>query len=125
MAVFAALGAGCASIDDLKDTMSRWFIVEKSLGGYEEDLPGAANRSPPEKVLGEEASKASKKKDKAPSKLHRPQTAELPKKPPISVSTEVLRPQQEADAQSAPSPAPPLRVWSPWPEAPASGTFSH
>jgi hypothetical protein len=34
--VSAGLGlAGCASIDELKDTMSRWFASDKFLGGHE------------------------------------------------------------------------------------------
>ena len=108
IAVFASLGfAGCASIDELKDTM-----------------PDATDRRPPEKILGEEASKASKKKDNAASKLQRPQTVELRKKPPVSASTEAVRPQQGADPQSATPEVAPLRLHTPWAEAPAPGTFA-
>jgi hypothetical protein len=107
IAVFASLGfAGCASIDELKDTM-----------------PDATDRRPPEKILGEQG-KASNKKDRLGSKLQGPQTVELLKKSPVSVSTEAVRPQQGADPQSATPEVAPLRLHTPWPEAPAPGTFA-
>jgi hypothetical protein len=127
IAVSAGLGlAGCASVDELKDTMSNWFSTRKSLGGGHEgmlpdEVPEASDRSPPGKVLGEEASKSSKNKDKA-AKSERPQTAERPKKPPVSVSADAVRPQR-ADAQSAAQTAP-SRLRTLWPEAPAPGSFS-
>src|SRR6516164_579327 len=78
IAVFASLGfAVCASIDELKDTM-----------------PDATDRRPPEKILGEEG-KASNKKDRLGSKLQGPQTVELLKKSPVSVSTEAVRPRNQ------------------------------
>ena len=126
VALFGGLGlAGCASVDELKDTMSGWFSTGKSLVGYEGVSPGdgpdTTRRSLPEKTLSEEASKASQKKDKPARKLQRPQTAERPKKPSVSVSAEAVKPQR-AEAQSAPSQTAPLRTL--WPEAPAPGTFS-
>jgi hypothetical protein len=129
IAMFASFGlAGCVSIDELKDTTSAWFATEKSQSGHEGKLSGGfpevADRRPPEKILGEEASKASKKKDTRGSKLQRPQTVELPKKPPVSPSSEAVRPHQGADAQSASPQAAPVRLQTPWPEAPASGTFA-
>jgi hypothetical protein len=128
MAVSASFGlAGCGSIDDLKATISRWFDIGKfprGRGGvFPDDLPDATPMIPPEKMLKEEASKASKKKNKPARKLQRPQTVELPKKPPISDSTEAVRP-QGAEAQSAPSQPAPLRLRTLWPEAPPPGTFS-
>jgi hypothetical protein len=128
IAVSASLGlAGCASFDELKDTMSGWFASGKLLGGHERDVsrdvPDATVSTPPGKMQSEEASKASKKKEKPAHKLQRKETVELPKKPPLSASAEAVRP-QGADAQSAPSQAAPSRLGTPWPEAPASGTFS-
>ena len=83
-------------------------------------LSDATPMIPPEKMLKEEASKASKKKDKIARKLQRPQTVQLPKKPPISDSTEAARP-QGTEAQSASSQPAPLRLRTLWPEAPAPG----
>lgn len=128
VALFGSFGlAGCASIDELKDTISGWFATGKSLGGHEGmlagDVPDVPHRTPPEKMLSEEASKASKKKDKPAGKLQRQQTVERPNKPPVSVSAEAVRP-QEADAQSAPSQAAPSRLRNLWPEAPPPETFS-
>jgi hypothetical protein len=126
-AVSASFGlAACSSIDDLKDTISRWFDIGKSPSGrgvFSDDLPDATPKNPPEKMLKEEASKASKKKDKLARKPQRPQTVELPKKPPISDSTEAARP-QGVEAPSTPSQPAPLRLRTLWPEAPAPGTFS-
>jgi hypothetical protein len=92
-------------------------------GVFPDALPDATPMIPSEKMLKEEPSKASKKKDKPARKLQRPQTVELPKKPPISESPETVRP-QGAEAQSAPSQPAPLRLRTLWPEAPAPGTFS-
>ena len=125
VAVFAGLGlAGCASVDELKDTVSDWLATGKSLDGREKMPPeDATQRNPPEKTLTEGASKASEKKDTPARKPQRQQTVEPPKKPPASVSAEAVRP-QGADAQSATSEAAPLRLRTLWPEAPAPGTFS-
>jgi hypothetical protein len=119
--------AGCASIEELKDTMSGWFATGNSLGGHEgvspDDVPDASHIAPPEKPPREEASKASKNKDKPARKLQRPQTAELPKQPPVSAPTEAVK-SQGANAQSASSQAAPSRLRNLWPEPPAPGTFS-
>jgi hypothetical protein len=124
MAMSASFGlAGCGSIDDLKDTVSRWFDIGKSPGGrglFADDLPDAPPMIAPEKTLKREASKASKKKDKP---THRPQTVALPKKPPISDSTDAVRP-QGTEAQSPSSQPEPSRLRTLWPEAPPAGTFS-
>jgi hypothetical protein len=77
----------------------------------------------PGKMLGGEASKGANKKDKTARKLQRQQTVERPDKPPVSVSTKAVRP-QEANAQSAPSEAAPSRLRNLWPEPSAPGTFS-
>jgi hypothetical protein len=110
---------GCGSIDDLKDTVYRSFDIGKVPGGRERLLPdGLPNATPmisPEKTLKENA-RASKKKDKRARKPRQPHTVELPKKPPIS--NEAVRPQGEARTGA------PLPLRTPWPEAPAPGTFS-
>jgi hypothetical protein len=76
VAVSATFGlAGCGSIDDLKDTLSRWFDIGKFPGGrggvFPDDLPDATPMMPPEKMLKEKASKASKKKDNPTRKPQR------------------------------------------------------
>jgi hypothetical protein len=72
-----------------------------------------------EKSLKNEASKASKKKDKVATKVHRPQTAE--QKLPTSRTIEAAKPQR-AELQSVPSqPSPALR--SLWPDAPPPVLF--
>jgi hypothetical protein len=74
------------------------------------------------KSLKNEASKASKKKDKlANNKVHRPKRAE--QKLPTTHTIEAAKPQR-AELQSVPSQpgASGLRTF--WPEAPPSGTFS-
>jgi hypothetical protein len=126
MAVFAGLGlAGCASVDELKNTMSGWFA--KFPGGHEgaypDEMPDAVPMIGPDKILKEEASKASKTTEKAARKLQRQQTVERPNKAPVSVSAKAVRP-QEANAQSAPSPTAPSRLRNLWPEPPAPGSFS-
>jgi hypothetical protein len=131
MAVSASLGlAGCGAIDDLKDAMSRWLDSGNFLGGRGPgDLQDAA-LIPAEKTPNEAASKAakkqakvSKKKNKPARKVQRPQTVDTPKKPPISNSTDAVRP-QGVEPQSAPSDRAPLQLRTPFPEAPASETFS-
>jgi hypothetical protein len=125
IAVFAGLGlAGCASVDELKNTVSGWFATGKSLDGREKMLAEQATQTnPPEKMLSEEASKPSKKKDKPAQKAQRQQTVELPNKPSASASAEAVKP-QGAEAQSATSQFAPLRLRTLWPEAPTPGTFS-
>jgi hypothetical protein len=128
MTVSASIGlAGCGAIDDLKDAISRWFDTASFPGGREvfpDDLPNATPMIPPEKIPKEEASKASKKKNKPARKLQRPQTVKLQKKPPTSDSTEAARPEETEGQSSAPSQPAPLRLRTPWPEAPAPGAFS-
>jgi hypothetical protein len=128
MVVSASLGlAGCASIDELKDTVSGWFASDKFLGRHEgvvpDEVPDATDRIPPQKMLSGDATKSSKKKDQPARRAQQPQSVELPNKPPISVPAEAVTP-QGAGAQSMPSQPAPLPLHSPWPEAPGSGTFS-
>jgi hypothetical protein len=67
------------------------------------DLPNATPMIPPDKIPKQDATKPSEKMPKAARKLQRPQTVELQKKPPISDSTEAVRP-EETEGQSAPPP---------------------
>lgn len=124
IAVSATFGlAGCDSIGDLKDTVYRSFDIGKVPGGrlFSDELPDATPMVPPEKKLKEDASKRSK--DKPARKPRQPHTVELPKKQPISDSTDAVR-LQGAETQTAPSRPAPLPLPTPWPEAPAPGTFS-
>src|SRR3954470_17300994 len=97
MTVSASFGlAGCAAIDELRDTILRWVESEKLPSGrgmFADDLPDATPVVPPEKPAKKEANKTSKKQDKSARKLQRPQSVALPpKKPPISDSPETARP---------------------------------
>ncbi len=126
MTVSASFGlAGCAAIDELKDTILRWVESEKlpdGRGVFPDDLPTATPVIPPENPSKKEASKASKKKNKLARKLPRPQTVVLPpKKPPVSDSPETARP-DETEGQSAPPAS--MRLRTPFPEAPPPGVFS-
>ena len=126
MAISASFSlGGCGAIDELKAAISQWLDTAKLPGGRdvfpEDDLQNATPTIPPEKIPKEEASKASKKKEKAESKVQRPQTVKLQKKPPISNSTETVRP-ADTEAQSAPPAT--LRLRSLYPEAPPPGAFS-
>ena len=126
MTVSASFGlAGCAAIDELKDTILRWVESEKlpdGRGVFPDDLPTATPVIPPENPLKTEASKASKKKNNLARKLPRLQTVVLPpKKPSISDSPETARP-GETEGQSAPPAS--MRLRTPFPEAPPPGIFS-
>ena len=122
MVVCASLDlAGCASIDELKDTVSRWFASD-NLGGREgalpDGVPDATDRIPPETMLREDANKTSRKKDQLARKPKQPQI-----KPPASVPAETVTP-QGVEAQSTPPQPAPVRLDTPWPQAPPAGTFS-
>jgi hypothetical protein len=108
MVVSAGLGlAGCSSINELKDTVSRWFASD-NLGGHEGALPDGVSDA---------------RKDQPARKSQQPQTVERPNKPPASVPAATVTP-QGADAQSTPTQPAPVRLDTPWPQAPSSGTFS-
>jgi hypothetical protein len=128
IALSASFGlAGCAAIDELKETFLRWVESEKLPSGRglsADDLPDAAPVSPPEKPSKKEASKPSKKQVKSARKLQQQQTVVLPpKRPPIPDSTEVVRP-EGTEGQAAPSQAAPRWLPSRWPKAPPPGRFS-
>jgi hypothetical protein len=130
MAVFMAPGlAGCAAIEELKDSVAAWFGGGNPVAGHEAvppgDLPDQINKTPPAKMAGEKARKAAKNKaDTAASKPQRPQKVALPNKRSPSASAETIGPQQGTDAQPDSSQTAPLRLRTPWPEAPVSGSFS-
>jgi hypothetical protein len=133
MAVFTTPGlAGCAAIEELKDSVAAWFGGGNSVAGHEAvppgDLPDQINKTPPAKMAGEKARKARKaaknKADTAASKPQRPQKVAVPNKRLPSVSAETIGPQQGTDARPDSSPAAPVRLRTPWPEAPVSGSFS-
>ena len=114
--------AACGTIDDLRDTVSRLFDVgSPGRPGSADQLPHGTPTIPPEKSLKNEASKASKKKDKLATKVHRPQTAE--QKLPTSHTIEAAKPQR-AELQSVPSQPAPSGLRSLYPEPPPAGTFS-
>ena len=110
MVVSAGFGlAGCASIDELKGTVSTWFS-------------DATDRAPPGKILSESANRMSKRKEqqtREPKQLH---TVQRPNKPPTSPA-EIVAPQR-VDAQFTSLQAAPVRLDTPWPQAPSPGTFS-
>ena len=125
MALSASFGlAGCAAIDDLKFAIAQWFESARFPDGRgvlpDNDLPNAT-LIPPDKISKQDATKPSEKMPKAARKLQRPQTVKLQKKPPISDSTEAVRP-EETEGQSAPPAT--LRLRTPYPEAPPPGIFS-
>jgi hypothetical protein len=123
MALPASFGlAGCAAIDELKETFLRWVESEKLPSGRDE-LPDATPVIPPEKTPKESSKRRPQPKDTA-RKLQRPQTVVLPpKKPPIPDSIEAVRP-EGTEGQSAPSQPTPKWLPSRWPAAPPPGTFS-
>ena len=127
MAVPASFGlAGCAAIDELKESFLRWVESEKlpSGGGViTDESPDAASVIPPEKTPKEPSKRRPQPKDTA-RKLQRPQTVVIPpKKPPMPDSTEAVRP-EGTEGQSAPPRPTPRWLPSRWPEAPPPGAFS-
>ena len=127
MAVPASFGlAGCAAIDELKETFLRWVESEKLPAGrgvVPDELPDATPVIPSEKTPKEPSKRRPQPKDTA-RKLQRPQTVVLPpKKPPIPDSIEAVR-SEGTEGQSAPSQSKPKWLPSRWPAAPPPGTFS-
>jgi hypothetical protein len=128
MAVSVSVGlAGCAAIDELKETFLRWVESEKLPSGrgvFADELPEATPVVPPEKTPKEPSRRRPQPKDTA-RKLQRPQTVALPpKKPPIPDSTEAARP-VGTEGQSAPAQPTPRWLPSRWRQAPPPDRFSH
>ena len=117
--------AGCAAIDELRDTILRWVESERlpsGRGTFADDMPDATPVVPHEKPAKKEASKIAKKQGKSVRDLRRPQSVALPpKKPPIPDSPERIRP-DETEGQSAPPAS--MRLRTQYPEAPPPGVFS-
>jgi hypothetical protein len=105
MAVPASFGlAGCAAIDELKETFLRWVESEKLPSGravVADHLPDAIPVVPPEKPAKEPSKRRPQPKDTAPN-MQRQTVVLPPKKPPISDSTEAVRP-EGTEGLSAPS----------------------
>jgi hypothetical protein len=118
MVLAASLGlAGCALIDELKDTVSKMVNQDDHEGGVPvANKDGILSMKTP----GEEANKASTEKGPPARKLHEPHTVKLPNKPPTSVPAEPVEPA----AQSAPPQSVPSQLPTAWPEAPPPGSFS-
>ena len=116
--------AGCAAIDELRDTILRWVESERlpsGRGTFADDMPDATPVVPPEKPAKKEASKIAKKQGKSVRDLRRPQSVALPpKKPPIPDSPERIRP-DETEGQSAPPAS--MRLRTQYPEAPPPGVL--
>jgi hypothetical protein len=122
MVLAASLGlAGCAFIDELKDTVSKIISQDEHEGRMPDATVdgGILSMRPPREVV----KKASTEKDPPARKLQERHTVKLPNKSPTSVPTEPVRPQGSAP-QSAPSQSGPLRLPTSWPEAPPPGSFS-
>ena len=118
MVLAASLGlAGCALIDELKDSVSKMVSQDEHGGGVPlATKDGILSMKTP----GEEANKASTEKGPPARKLHEPHTVKLPNKPPTSVPAEPVEPAtQSVPLQSVPSQLP-----AAWPEAPSPGSFS-
>jgi hypothetical protein len=136
--VSASLGlAGCSSLDELRDAISRW--LEKLDSGafsdgrgraFPDDVPHKAPVTAPKRMPKEEAGKAPGK-DQPARQLQRRETVELPRKRPSFDATEAASEAAKPPGAEAP-PAPPEPETAPapgrlrtlWPEAPAPGTFS-
>ena len=114
--------AGCGPIDDLKDSISRWFDVGKAPSGRAvfADESDATPMLSSQKPLNKKASKALKEKVKPASKAQRPQIVE--KKVPAP-APETAKP-QSAEPPSLPPQPVPSQLRTLWPEAPPAGTFS-
>src|SRR5262245_15621131 len=127
MAVSASLGlAGCAAIEELRQTFLRWVESEQFPSGravVADDLPDAIPVVPPEKTPKEPSKRRPQPKNTA-RKLERPQTAEIPpKKPPIPDATEGTRP-EGTEGQYAPAAPAPRWLPSRWRQAPPPDRFS-
>ena len=127
MIVAAGLSlAGCALIDELKDTVSKMAsqdghgregYVPDAAGGILPTITPREEAKLPTKTPTGEAKKASTEKDWPARKLQDPPTVR-----PSSVPAEPVT--QEPAAQSPPSQSASPQLFTPWPKAPSSGSFS-
>lgn len=134
MVVSAGLGlAGCAAIEELKESISRWLdsgpFSDGRGGAFPDDVPDKGPVMAPRTMPKEEVTKAPRKVEPARKPPPREAVA-LPRKRPAFDAAEPASPQggeaspQDGEAQPAPPQPAPLRLPTPWPEAPAPGTFS-
>src|SRR6516225_2765748 len=124
MIVAAGLSlAGCALIDELKDTVSKMAsqdghgrerAVLDATGGIAPTITPREEAKLPTKTP--EAKKASMEKDRPARKSQDPPTVTRPR------TTEPVT--QESAAQSPPSQSASSQLLTPWPKAPSSGSFS-
>ena len=127
MIVAAGLSlAGCALIDELKDTVSKMASQDKhgregyvpdATGGIRPTIMPREEAKLPRKTPTGEAKKASTQKDRPARNLQDPPTVG-----PSSVPAKPVT--QEAAAQSPPSQSASSQLLTPWPKAPSSGSFS-
>src|SRR3954452_3736433 len=115
---------GCAAIDDLKASISRWLDTA-SLPDDGVGLPATAPEPPltvaPAKIP-KVSPKPPKKKINTARRVQPPRAVVLPlKKPPISDTPGMARP-DETEGQSAPPAS--MRLRTQYPEAPPPGVFS-
>jgi hypothetical protein len=128
MIVAAGLSlAGCALIDELKDTVSKMASqdghgreggVPDATGGILPTITPREEAKLPTKTPTGEAKKASTEKDRPGRKLQDPPTVKRPSSVPAEPVT------QEPAAQSPPSQSASSQLLTPWPKAPSSGSFS-
>jgi hypothetical protein len=132
--VSASLGlAGCSSLDELRDAISRWLDRLESEAfsdgrgrAFPDDVPDKAPVTAPKRMPKEEAGKAPGK-DQPARQLQRRETVELPRKRPSFEPTEAASPPGAEAPPAPPEPEPepaPGRLRTLWPEAPPPGTFS-
>ena len=115
--------AGCALIDELKDTVSK--MASQDGHGREGDVPDILptitpreEAKLPTKTPTGEAKKASMEKDRPARKLQALPTVKRPSSVPAEPVT------QEPAAPSPPSQSASSQLLTPWPNAPSSGSFS-
>jgi hypothetical protein len=124
MVLLGTLGlAGCSSVDELKGTVSGWFAPGKvsraDEGMFVRDADGS-HPIPPERIVREGKSKASKNENQA-VRGRQPKAVTLEKEPAVSAPTDRV---PDADRQATSSTTAPSRLRTLWPEPPAPGTFS-
>jgi hypothetical protein len=124
MVLLGTLGlAGCSSVDELKGTVSGWFAPGKVSRADEGMFVRGADGShpiPPERIVREGKSKASKNENQA-VRGRQPKAVTLEKEPAVSAPTDRV---PDADRQATSSTTAQSRLRTLWPEPPAPGTFS-
>jgi hypothetical protein len=125
MALSTSFGlAGCAAIEELKETFLRWVESEKlpSGPGVIAELPEAAHTAPPEKTPKEPSKRRPHPKDTA-RKLQQQTVVLPPRRPPIPDSSGAVGP-EGTEGQSAPAQPAPRWLPSRWRQAPPPDRFA-